>query len=170
MKAAVLRRPGEPLRIEEVELEEPRAGEVKVRLAATGVCRSDLHVMSGATKHPLPVVCGHEGSGTVSAVGEGVTRVRPGDPVVLSWSPACGECFYCKHDLPAQCEVYLEAVWNGTMRDGTTRLSAGGERIHHYAALASFAEACVVPESCCIPIPREAPLQTAALIGCAVAT
>jgi S-(hydroxymethyl)glutathione dehydrogenase / alcohol dehydrogenase len=170
MKAAVLRRPGDPLRIEEVTLAAPREGEVEVKLAATGVCRSDLHVMTGATRHPLPVVCGHEGSGRVSAVGPGVTRVSPGDPVVLSWSPMCGACFYCTHDLPAQCEAYLEAVWNGTMRDGTTRLSASGEPIYHYAALASFAEACVVPESCCIPIPREAPLQTAALIGCAVAT
>jgi S-(hydroxymethyl)glutathione dehydrogenase/alcohol dehydrogenase len=170
MKAAVLRRAGEPLRIESVDLQPPRPGEVTVRVAATGVCRSDLHVMSGATRHPLPVVCGHEGSGIVEEVGEGVTRVRPGDHVVLSWSPVCGLCFYCTHDLPAQCEAFLDAVWNGTMKDGTTRLSARGEVIHHYAALASFAERCVVAESCCIPIPKEAPLETAALLGCGVAT
>src|SRR5688572_4323354 len=156
MKAAVLRRVGEPLSIEDVDLQAPAAGEVRVNLAATGVCRSDLHVMSGATRHPLPVVCGHEGSGVVAQVGPGVTRLSPGDPVVLSWSPVCGTCFYCTHDLPAQCEAYLEAVWNGTMQDGTTRLSAGGQPLYHYAAVASFAEACVVPESCCVPIPRDA--------------
>ncbi len=170
MKAAVLRRAGEPLRIESVDLDAPRAGEVMVRVAATGVCRSDLHVMSGATRHPLPVVCGHEGSGVVEEVGDGVTRVRAGDHVVLSWAPVCGSCFYCTHELPAQCEAFLDAVWNGTMKDGATRLSARGERIHHYAALASFAERCVVAESCCVPIPKEAPLETAALLGCAVAT
>ena len=156
--------------VEEVELLPPGPGEVRVEVAAVGVCRSDWHVMTGATRHPLPAVCGHEGSGIVGAVGEGVTTVAAGDHVVLSWAPSCGDCYYCRHDLPAQCEAYIEAVWNGTLRDGTTRLQSGGRPLYHYAALACFAQACVVPASCCVRIPREAPLEAAALLGCAVAT
>ena len=170
MKAAVLRQPNTPLAIEEVDLAPPRTGEVKVRLAATGVCRSDHHVITGATKHPMPVVCGHEGAGWVAEVGPGVSRVKPGDPVVLSWAPFCGACFYCDSGLPAQCEAYIEPVWAGTMIDGSTRLSRAGQSLYHYSALASFAEATVVPESCCVPVRGDVPLDAAALVGCAVAT
>ena len=170
MKAAVLYQPATPFVVETVDLAPPRAGEVLVTLAATGVCRSDHHVLTGATPHPMPVVCGHEGAGTVAEVGAGVTRVAAGDPVVLSWAPACDTCFYCRAGLPAQCEAYIEPVWAGTMIDGTTRLSRGGRPLYHYSALAAFAEATVVPESCCIPIRSDVPLASAALVGCAVAT
>jgi S-(hydroxymethyl)glutathione dehydrogenase/alcohol dehydrogenase len=156
--------------IEDVTLSPPRAGEVQVRIAASGVCRSDHHVMSGATRHPMPVVCGHEGAGVVTAVGPGVTHVKPADHVVLSWAPSCGSCFYCRAGLPAQCEAFIKAVWDGTMIDGTTRLKLDGRPLHHYCLLASFAEQAVVPASCCVPIRKDVPLAVAALVGCAVAT
>ena len=170
MRAAVLHTPGEPFRIEQVDLEEPRAGEVSLKVAASGVCRSDHHVMTGATVHPMPVVCGHEGAGVVSSVGTGVSRVAPGDHVVLSWVPSCGACFYCLGGFPAQCETSLDQVWNGTLLDGTTRLAMNGRPLRHYSSLATFAESAVVPESCCIPIARDIPLEPAALVGCAVTT
>ena len=170
MKAAVLFAPNTPFVIEQVTLASPRAGEVLVRIAATGVCRSDHHVMTGATRHPLPVVCGHEGAGVVTAVGPDVTHVKPSDHVVLSWAPSCGSCFYCRGGLPAQCEAFIKAVWDGTMLDGTTRLSLDGRALHHYCLLASFAEQTVVPASCCVPIRKDVPLTVAALVGCAVAT
>lgn len=173
MKAAVLHGPGTRFRIEDVQLDPPRDSEALVRIAATGVCRSDHHLLSGTTPHPMPVVCGHEGAGVVEEVGGGVTRVRPGDHVVLSWAPTCGSCFFCTHGLPAQCEAFLAPLWAGTMMDGTTRLSLpgrGGARLHHYCALATFAEKAVVPASCCVPIRRDVPLASAALVGCAVAT
>jgi S-(hydroxymethyl)glutathione dehydrogenase/alcohol dehydrogenase len=170
VKAAVLHAPGAPLSIEEVTLSAPQAGEVLLRVAASGVCRSDHHVMTGATPHPMPVVCGHEGAGVVEQVGTGVTRVTPGDHVVLSWAPACGACFYCAHGLPAQCDTYLDPIWAGTMLDGTTRLGGTAGPIHHFSALATFAERTVVPESCCVPVRRDVPLEVAALVGCCVAT
>lgn len=173
MKAAVLHAPGEGFRIEEVDLAPPRAGEVRVALAASGVCRSDHHLATGATPHPMPVVCGHEAAGVVEEVGPGVTSIAHDDHVILSWAPACGGCFYCERDLPAQCDRYREAIWNGTMLDGSTRLSLPGpprRSVFHYTALATFAPAAVVPESCCVPIRRDVPLHTAALVGCAVTT
>ncbi len=173
MKAAVLFETGAPFQIEEVSLDAPRAGEVLVRLAAAGVCRSDHHVQTGVTPHPMPVVCGHEGSGVVEAVGADVSRVRPGDHVVLSWAPSCGACSFCSIGLPAQCEAYRDAIWEGRMLDGATRLSlpgSGGRSVHRYATLAAFAEATVVPASCCVPIRKDVSLEAAALVGCAVAT
>lgn len=170
MKAAVLFEPNTPLQIEDVTLQDPKASEVRVRVAASGVCRSDHHLITGATRHPLPVVLGHEGAGVVEAVGPGVTRVQPGDHVVLSWVPVCGECFYCRNGLPAQCATSIEPLWDGVLLDGTSRLSLGDQTLYHYTALATFAEQTVVPESCCVPIREDAPLHVAALIGCAVTT
>jgi S-(hydroxymethyl)glutathione dehydrogenase/alcohol dehydrogenase len=170
MKAAVLFETKQPLQIEDVTLEDPREGEVRVRIAASGVCRSDHHLITGATQHPLPVVLGHEGAGVVEAVGPGVTHVQPGDHVVLSWVPVCGECFFCRNDLPAQCGTSIEPLWDGVMLDGTARLSIGDQTIYHYTALASFAEQAVVPASCCVPIRKDVPLTSAALVGCAVTT
>jgi len=170
MKAAVLHEPGKAFVIEEVTLDAPREQEVLVRIAASGVCRSDHHVMTGATMHPMPVVCGHEGAGIVEEIGRGVTSVKPGDHVVLSWAPCCGVCFFCRSGLPAQCEAFLGAIWAGTMIDGTTRLTLKGRPVYHYTSLATFAEAAVVHESCCIPVRRDVPFAAAALVGCAVAT
>ncbi|RME70619.1 MAG: Zn-dependent alcohol dehydrogenase [Chloroflexi bacterium] len=169
-RAAVLHQVNSPFRIETVDLEAPRPGEVLVRVAAAGICHSDWHLVTGDTKHPLPVVAGHEGAGIVEAVGPGVRRVKPGDHVVLNWAPNCGECFYCLHDRPNLCETYVGPLWDGVMLDGTPRLSLNGQPVYHFSGLACFAEYTVVPEVSCIPIDRDFPLNIAALIGCAVTT
>lgn len=170
IRAAVLEGPGQPFRIERLDLGEPQAGEVRVRVVAAGVCHSDWHLVTGATRHPFPCVAGHEGSGIVDAVGAGVESVRPGDLVALNWAPSCGTCFSCRSGRPALCSAYVGPIWAGTMLDGTTRLTRDGAPVYHYSALACFAEACVVPEGCCVPMPPDTPPDSAALIGCAVAT
>ena len=139
-------------------------------MAATGVCHSDWHLMTGATRHPTPVVPGHEGAGIVEAVGDGVKSVKVGDHVALNWAPNCGACFYCLHDRPSLCATYVEPIWAGTMMDGSTCLSSGGEPVYHFSALACFAERAVVPEISCVVMPADLPLNIAALIGCAVTT
>lgn len=170
IKAAVFREPHVPFSIEELDLAPPRAGEVLVRVAAAGVCHSDWHLMTGATKHSAPVVPGHEGSGVVVSVGTGVTAVKPGDHVALSWAPSCGTCFYCLNDRPSLCGTYVGPIWAGTMMDGTTRLSKDGEPVYHFSALACFADHAVVPQECCVILDKDIPLTVAALIGCAVTT
>ncbi|MEQ8671945.1 MAG: Zn-dependent alcohol dehydrogenase [Aggregatilineales bacterium] len=170
IQAAVLNAPNTPFDIESLELAYPQRGEVRVKLAASGVCHSDYHLMAGTTLHPMPVVCGHEGAGVVEAVGEGVSRVKVGDHVTLSWTPDCGECFYCRAGKPNLCETYTEPIWAGTMLDGTTRLDREGEPIYLYCGLGTFSEYTVVPEQSCIPIRKDVPLKIASLIGCAVAT
>ncbi|MGH2995915.1 MAG: Zn-dependent alcohol dehydrogenase [Gaiellaceae bacterium] len=170
MRAAVLRELNAPFSLEEVELEAPGPGEVLVRLAASGVCHSDWNVVTGATSNPLPAVLGHEGAGIVEGVGDGVERVAAGDHVILSWLPACGRCFYCLRGRPVLCDVAMEDMFRGTLPGGVLRLSRNGERLHHYSYLSTFAERCIVPEGCCVPIRRDAPLEVAALVGCAVMT
>lgn len=170
MRAAVLRAIGEPLAIEEVELAPPGPGEALVRLAASGVCHSDWNVISGATPNPLPAVLGHEGAGVVEEVGEGVETVAEGDHVVLSWLPACGRCFYCLQGRPVLCDVAMADMFRGTLPGGALRLSQDDEPLYHYSYLSAFAERCVVPEGCCVRIRDDAPLDVAALVGCAVMT
>jgi NDMA-dependent alcohol dehydrogenase len=169
-RAAVLYETNRPFEVETLDLELPRAGEVLVKVAATGVCRSDWQLVTGATQHPLPLVPGHEGAGVVEEVGEGVTHVGPGDPVILNWAPSCGTCFYCSNERPSLCAAYVEPVWAGTMMDGTPRLSNNGEPVYHYCALACFSEYVVVPGESCVPLQREVPLRVGAVIGCAVTT
>jgi S-(hydroxymethyl)glutathione dehydrogenase/alcohol dehydrogenase len=170
IKAAVFYEPHVPFSVETLDLEEPRAGEVLVKVAAVGVCHSDWHLMTGATRHPLPVVPGHEGAGVVAALGPGVTRVKPGDHLALNWAPNCGKCFYCLNDRPSLCAAYVGPLWAGVMLDGSTRLSKNGQPVYHFSALACFAEYCVVPQECCVPFDAAVPLPVAALIGCAVTT
>jgi S-(hydroxymethyl)glutathione dehydrogenase/alcohol dehydrogenase len=170
IQAAVLHGANTPFQIETLDLEPPRAGEVLVRVAATGVCHSDWHLVTGATKHPFPVVAGHEGAGVVESVGPGVTRVQPGDHVALNWAPNCGTCFYCLNDRPSLCATYTGPIWAGTMMDGTTRLTRNGQPVYAFSALACFADWTVVPQECCVPLVKEVPLAIAALIGCAVTT
>jgi NDMA-dependent alcohol dehydrogenase len=170
IKAAVLFQENTPFEIRDVELESPRVGEVLVKVKAVGVCHSDWHLASGDTEHPLPVVCGHEGAGIVEAVGEGVDGISPGDPIALNWAPYCGQCFYCQNERPNLCSAYVDAIWAGTMMDGTPRLSLDGEPIFHYCSLACFAEYAVVPQESCIKLDSDIPFEIAALIGCAVTT
>jgi NDMA-dependent alcohol dehydrogenase len=170
VQAAVVHQTKQPFVVEELDLSAPRSGEVLVRIAAAGVCHSDWHLVTGATKHPLPVVAGHEGAGIVVAVGEGVKGLAAGDHVALNWAPSCGHCFYCLRDRPSLCTTYVEPLWAGTMMDGTTRFSKNGKPYFHFSALGCFADHVVVPDVCCVPLPREVPLAVAALIGCAVTT
>lgn len=170
IQAAVLRAANTPFEIHALTLDEPRAGEVLVRIAACGVCHSDYHLATGTTRHPMPVVCGHEGAGVVEAVGAGVTRVQMGDHVTLSWTPDCGQCFYCLRGQPNLCETYTEPIWAGTMLDGTTRLHDGNDPVYAYCGLATFGEYVVVPEQSCVKVREDIPLEVAALVGCAVAT
>lgn len=170
IKAALLTQPNMPYRIEELDLAEPGPGEVRVKIAAAGICHSDYHVQHGTTIHPMPCVTGHEGAGIVEALGEGVRRIQVGDHVTLSWTPDCGECFYCQRGRPNLCTTFTDPIWNGVMLDGSPRLSWKGAPVYHYCGLAAFAEYVVVPEQSCIPVRKDAPLKVLSLIGCAVAT
>ena len=171
MKAAVFSSPDQPVQVTDVDLAPPGAGEVKVRIAAAGVCHSDLHVRRGEWPVPAPLVMGHEGSGVVTEVGPGVAGLAEGDHVVLSWVAPCGECRYCRAGREARCQLAATVVaTGGVLQDGTSRLSIGGERVYHYLGVSSFAEYAVVPASGAIRIRDDAPLDVVALVGCAVAT
>lgn len=171
IRAAVFHEARRPFAIEELHLAEPGDGEVLVRVKAAGICHSDWHLMTGATSHPVPVVPGHEGAGVIEALGSGVDGLAVGDHVALNWAPSCGSCFYCDRGRPSLCGTYVESIWAGTMLDGTTRLSrADGTPVFHFSALACFAEACVVPQQCCVRLPDSVPFPIAAVIGCAVTT
>ena len=167
-RAAVLYEANTPLVVEELELDAPKAGEVLVRVAANGVCRSDYHTMVGEWTMPLPMVLGHEGAGVVEAVGPGVTRSKPGDHVILNFRPNCGWCRYCTTGRPVLCSGTDTPRWK--MFDGTVRLHRGDIDIHHYARTASLSEYAVVPESGAVPVRDDMPLDKASLIGCSVTT
>ena len=170
VRAAVLEGVGGSAKVQELDLANPRAGEVLVRLGASGVCHSDYNAVDGTTGTPWPVVLGHEGAGVVEAIGEGVTRVAVGDHVALSWMPSCGDCTECLRDLPQLCSTIWPVMGAGGLMDETSRLSRGGETVYHYCFLSTFAEACVVHERSCIPILRDVPFDVASLVGCAVTT
>jgi Zn-dependent alcohol dehydrogenase len=171
VKAAILDSPGTPLRVADVGLAAPRAGEVLVRVEAAGVCHSDYHYMAGDLETPLPVVLGHEGAGVVEEVGPGVTTVKPGDTVVLLWRASCGRCEQCAQGRPALCDLSKPHRTAGGMLDGTTRLTGGdGAELRHFLGVSCFAERCVVAEQSVLPIPADTPMDIAALLGCSVIT
>ena len=170
IRAAVLEETGGSMTIQELELAPPRAGEVLVRLKASGVCHSDQNAIDGTAATRCPAVLGHEGAGVVEAVGEGVGSVRVGDHVALSWAPSCGRCSECLRELPQLCAAAWPAMGEGGLLDGTSRLSRDGEPVYHYSLISSFAEACVVPERSCVVIPKDVPFEIAGLVGCAVTT
>jgi S-(hydroxymethyl)glutathione dehydrogenase/alcohol dehydrogenase len=169
-RAAVFRAPGEPLEVREIELREPRAGEVLVRMAAVGICGTDLHMVKGEWRRPTPMVLGHEGSGVVEAVGEGVERLAPGDRVVLSWAPGCGECADCRRGRPARCLRLNRAIATGTLPDGTTGLTLDGETLYRGTATGALCERLVVGADVALPLGDDVPLEQAALLGCAALT
>ena len=169
-RAAVLREVGVPLTVEELTLGPLGPTDVLVRIVASGLCHSDLEIMDGRLRAPLPIVLGHEGAGVVEAIGSSVTMVRPGDHVVGSWMPNCGRCFYCIRDLPVLCERSSRANATGGLPDGERRLARGDEPINHFSFVSSHAEYAVLPEEGAIPIPVDMPLDLACLFGCAVAT
>src|SRR5919204_793941 len=168
ISAAVLYESRKPMVVEPVQLDEPKAGEVLVKIAAAGVCRSDFHVLNGEWASPMPIVLGHEGSGRVEAIGPNVTRVKRGDPIVLSFAPNCGFCAYCSTGRPNLCTTMRGKP--GLLPDGTTRLHKNGEQIYHFGRTACFAEYAVIHESAAIPLIGEVPLDLAALVGCSVTT
>ncbi len=170
MKAAVLPDEGNLLEIRDVELLAPGPKEVVVRIAASGICHSDLHVIDGHLPVPLPAVLGHEGAGVVEEVGPGVTRVRPGDHVVLSWVPSCGSCFYCGIDRPDMCDEAFAIQIQGSLPGGGVRLRAHGEEIYHFLGTSCFAERAILHENGLVKIRSDVPLDRAALVGCAVTT
>jgi len=171
IRAAVLERFGEPLEVQELELAEPRAGEVLVRLVACGVCHTDLYTASGADPSGYaPTVLGHEGAGVVERVGEGVTSLEPGDHVVTLFSPQCRECEHCRDPRTNLCLAIREQQGQGFLPDGTTRLSREGEPIRHFMGTSTFAEATVMPEIALAKVSAEAPLDRACLFACGLST
>jgi S-(hydroxymethyl)glutathione dehydrogenase/alcohol dehydrogenase len=168
--AAIFRSPEQPLETVELDLEAPRAGEVLVRMAAVGVCGSDLHVVRGEWRRPTPMVLGHEGAGVVEAVGDGVETLAPGDRVVISWAPACGECRACRNGRRQACERLRAAISAGTLLDGSTRLSLDGEPVYRMTATGCLSTHTVLAAAAALPLGDGIPLEEAALLGCAALT
>src|SRR5687767_6526533 len=171
IRAAVLEEFGAPLHVQEVELEEPRAGEVLVRLEACGVCHTDLYTASGADPSGYsPTVLGHEGAGVVERVGDGVLSLEPGDHVVTLFSPQCRECEHCRSPRTNLCLAIREQQNKGYLPDGTTRLSRDGQPIRHFMGTSTFAEYAVLPEIALAKVSPEAPLDRACLFACGLST
>jgi S-(hydroxymethyl)glutathione dehydrogenase/alcohol dehydrogenase len=171
IRAAVLESFGAPLEVQELELAEPRAGEVLVRLVACGVCHTDLFTASGADPSGYsPAVLGHEGAGVVERVGESVNSVEPGDHVVTLFSPQCRECEHCLDPRTNLCLAIREQQGQGYLPDGTTRLSRDGEPVRHFMGTSTFAEATVMPEIALAKVSPEAPLDRACLFACGLST
>jgi S-(hydroxymethyl)glutathione dehydrogenase/alcohol dehydrogenase len=171
IRAAVLEAFAQPLVVQEVELEDPRRGEVLVRLVACGVCHTDVYTASGVDPSGYaPTVLGHEGAGVVERVGEGVTLVAEGDHVVTLFSPQCGECVHCQSPKTNLC-LAIRAEQNlGHLPDGTTRLARGGEPLRHFMGTSTFAEYTVMPEIALARVDPEAPLDRACLFACGLST
>ncbi|MFO1324302.1 MAG: zinc-dependent alcohol dehydrogenase family protein [Burkholderiales bacterium] len=159
-----------PLVIEEVDLEGPGHGEVLVKIAAAGLCHSDLSVINGDRPRPMPMALGHEAAGVVEALGEGVTDLKRGDHVVMVFVPSCGHCPPCSEGRPALCEPGATANGAGTLLGGARRLSRNGQPINHHLGCSAFAEYATVSRRSLVRIDHELPLDEAALFGCAVLT
>ncbi|MFM4650566.1 S-(hydroxymethyl)glutathione dehydrogenase/class III alcohol dehydrogenase [Aeromonas bivalvium] len=170
-KAAIAWGPGQPLSIEEVEVMAPQAGEVRVRIVATGVCHTDAFTLSGEDPEGVfPCILGHEGGGIVESVGEGVTSVKVGDHVIPLYTPECGECKFCKSGKTNLCQKIRTTQGKGLMPDGTTRFSKDGQPIYHYMGTSTFSEYTVLPEISIAKVDPAAPLEEVCLLGCGVTT
>ncbi|MBE9121806.1 S-(hydroxymethyl)glutathione dehydrogenase/class III alcohol dehydrogenase [Tychonema sp. LEGE 07199] len=171
VKAAVARSAGQPLTVETVDLDGPRAGEVLVEIKATGVCHTDAYTLSGADPEGLfPAILGHEGAGIVADVGPGVTSVKKGDRVIPLYTPECRNCEYCLSYKTNLCQAIRLTQGRGVMPDGTSRFSIDGEKIHHYMGTSTFANYTVLPEIAVAKIRDDAPFDKVCLIGCGVTT
>jgi len=171
MRAAVLEEFGQPLVVQEVDLAEPKHGEVLVRLEACGVCHTDMYTASGADPSGYaPAVLGHEGAGVVESVGDGVTSLQPGDHVVTLFSPQCRECIHCVDERTNLCMAIRAEQNQGHLPDGTTRISRDGEEIRSFMGTSTFAEYTVIPEIACAKINPEAPFDRACLFACGLST
>lgn len=170
-KAAVLYEVGKPLVIEELALDPPQRGEVLVRYVASGICHSDYSFRDGVIKTALPAVLGHEGAGIVEAAGPGVTQVQAGDHVIVSLSPQCGECTFCREHKPFLCTQMSALMWQSSLLDGSKRFrNDKGEAIGQLIGAGTFAERAVIPAGMAMKIDPAAPLETVCLIGCGVTT
>ena len=170
-RAAVLHAAQTPMSIETITAAELKPNDVLVRIRAAGLCHTDLEVIEGSLRYPLPIVLGHEAAGVVEQVGAAARGVKAGDHVVLSWNPHCGHCFYCDRDAPILCEQYLGEGPKGVAFDGETRTTlADGRQLQQLMFLGSFGEYCVVSDQQAIPVPKEIPFDRACLIGCGVMT
>ncbi len=171
MKAAVLNGVGQKFEIKEIDIASPKSGEVLVKIKASGLCASDLNAIDGKRNLvPFPAVIGHEAAGEVVECGENVTNVNVGNHVVLSIVPSCGTCEYCRKGNPNFCTTAGNAMGEGGLFDGTSRLSLNGEKLNQFLTVSSFAEYAVVPATGLVKIPEDMPLDRAALISCAVLT
>ena len=170
-RAAISWEAGKPLAIEEVDLDGPKAGEVLVRLVATGVCHTDAYTLSGKDPEGIfPSILGHEGGGVVEEVGAGVTSVQPGDQVIPLYVPECGECKFCLSGKTNLCQAVRATQGKGLLPDGTTRFSFNGDPLYHYMGTSTFSEYTVVPEIALAKINPQAPLEKACLLGCGITT
>jgi Zn-dependent alcohol dehydrogenase len=169
-RAAVFHEVGQPLTVEEIELDDPGPRDVVVRMAAVGICGTDLHQIKGEWQRPTPMVLGHEGAGVVAAVGRDVELVDVGEAVVLSWAPSCGECGDCRRRRPAACVPLHRAIGGGTLVDGTTGMSLRGQTLYRGTATGCLSELVVVSERVALPLGPGVPLHDAALLGCAALT
>ena len=169
-RAAVLRQPRTPITIETIEATALQPNDVLVRVAAAGLCHTDLEVIEGQLVYPMPIVLGHETAGVIEDVGSAVNRTRVGEQVVLSWNPHCGHCFHCERDRPILCDSYVGHGPKAVQIDGTTRLRLNGEELRTMFYIAGFAEYAIVTDACAIAMPADMPLDRACLIGCGVMT
>jgi Zn-dependent alcohol dehydrogenase len=169
-RAAVFHGAGTPLEVREIDLDEPGPRDVLVRMSAVGICGTELHSIRGEWERPTPSVLGHEGAGIVEAVGGEVASVQPGDEVVLSWAPSCGDCADCRRARPAACINLHRAIGNGTLVDGTTGMTIDGETLYRGTATGCLQQLVTVTESCALPVGNGVPLEEAALLGCAALT
>jgi S-(hydroxymethyl)glutathione dehydrogenase/alcohol dehydrogenase len=170
-RAAVAYQAGEPLKIETIELEGPREGEVLVEIKATGICHTDEFTRSGADPEGLfPAVLGHEGAGIVVEVGKGVTSLKPGDHVIPLYTPECRQCEYCTSGKTNLCQAIRVTQGQGVMPDGSSRFKSGGERLFHYMGTSTFSNFTVLPEIACAKIREDAPFDKVCYIGCGVTT
>jgi S-(hydroxymethyl)glutathione dehydrogenase / alcohol dehydrogenase len=170
-RAAVLHRTGTPLAIDRVTANPPGPGDVVIKIRATGLCHTDLEVISGSLRYPLPMILGHEAAGIVEEVGSAVGDIKTGDHVILSWNPHCGHCFYCDRDMPILCETYLGEGPKGVHFDGQSKASMPtGKNLTHLMFLGAFAEYCVLPAQQAIVVSKDIPFDRACLIGCGVMT
>jgi S-(hydroxymethyl)glutathione dehydrogenase / alcohol dehydrogenase len=169
--AAVLRAARTPLAVERVSAAPLGCGDVLVRVRAAGLCHTDLEVIDGALRYPMPIVLGHEAAGIIEEVGTAVTKVRKGDHVILSWNPHCGHCFYCDRGLPILCEQYLAKGPLAVQFDGRSKARlADGSELKHLMFLGAFGEYCIVDEQQAVPVAKELPFDRACLIGCGIMT
>ncbi len=170
-RAAIALAAGQPLTIAEVDVQGPQAGEVLVRMVATGVCHTDAFTLSGADPEGIfPSILGHEGGGVVEEVGEGVTSLAVGDHVIPLYTPECGECKFCKSGKTNLCQAIRSTQGQGLMPDGTTRFSLDGKPLYHYMGTSTFSEYTVVPEIALAKVNKEAPLDKVCLLGCGITT